>query len=445
MLVNLLARAVGVVDTVRLVCPTRVPLAGRVVPLAPRDLPLDEALVHGGHAIGGARVRHATAPAKSDAVLVVGPSWNHRCHDHPYLRFVFGHGWWGGVSDRPMRCPREPSGLPYGPYVAAALAVGEIYLHARLYGHGTEPAAGYGWDCWAQTLAEQPVRGAPTTLAGLDLSGTGLAGVGAVGSMWMHTLWATMGLIGDVALADADRKGVTTTNLNRCPLFGRASLGLPKATTAAGVTADATITWRPHDDRFEDLGVTPTLLVSAVDTNHARQALQGLYPPLILSASTLDLRAEVLRAGPPGLGACLRCYNPPEVFLGDDELRAQARRGGPSVVRALAAHAGVADADVQRWLDRGECGEAGARLLDTLRRQKPEPAPRFAVGFTSAMAGIMLASETVKTLLSEPLTTESSEANNATEGPWIFRIGNPLRFFLEEGALNVEKASVVYS
>jgi predicted Zn-dependent protease len=35
--------------------------------------------------------------------------------------------------------------------------------------------------------------------------------------------------------------------------------------------------------------------------------------------------------------------------------------------------------------------------------------------------------------------------NRATEGPWIFRIGNPLRFFLEEGALNVEKASVVYS
>src|SRR5215207_8141194 len=66
---------------------------------------------------------------------------------------------------------------------------------------------------------------------------------------------------------------------------------------------------------FEDLGVAPRLLVSGVDTNRARQALQGHYPPLILSASTFDLRAEVLRAGPPGLGACLRCGGGVTVLL----------------------------------------------------------------------------------------------------------------------------------
>jgi hypothetical protein len=109
--------------------------------------------------------------------------------------------------------------------------------------------------------------------------------------MWVHALWATPGLTGDVELADADRKGVTTTNLNRCPVFGWASLGLPKALEAARIAGDASVAWHPHRSRFEDLGVTPALLVSAVDTNRARQALQGRYPPLILSASTLDLRS----------------------------------------------------------------------------------------------------------------------------------------------------------
>jgi hypothetical protein len=414
MLVNLLARAVGVVDTVRVVCPPGVPLAGPVVPLAPRDLPLGDALVHGGHVIGAAPVQHAPAPAGTDIGLVVGAGRDYDHDERAYWRFVSGHGWWGGVSDHPTTYPGERSALPYGPYIAAALAVGEIYLHARLPRHVARPGRAYGWDCWAQTLTVQPVPGAPTELAGLDLSATALAGVGAVGSIWIHTLWATPGLAGHVTLADADPKGVTTTNLNRCTLFGRASLDEPKAPEAARIAGDASITWHPHHSRFEDLGLTPTLLVSAVDTNRARLALQGRYPPLILSASTLDLRAEVLRAGPPGVGACLRCYNPPETFLGDDELRARARDGGPEAVQALAAEAGVSEADVQRWLDRGECGEVGARLLDTLRRQEPEPPARFAAGFTSVMAGVMLATETVKVLLKQPMAPESAGANNAT-------------------------------
>jgi hypothetical protein len=314
-----------------------------------------------------------------------------------------------------MPYPRRLSDLPFGPYVAAALAVGEIYLHARLPGDlARQPRSAYGWDCWAQTLTSQPVPGAPADLGDLDLSGTGLAGVGAVGSMWVHALWASPGLTGNVSLADADFKGVTTTNLNRCPIFGWASLLLPKATEAARIAADASIAWRPHHGRFEEVASTPHVLVSAVDTNRARQALQSRYPPRILSASTLDLRAEVLRAGPPGVNACLRCYNPPETFLGDDELRARAQAGGRQFVHALAVDACVTEADVQHWLDRGECGDVGERLLASLRLKEPEPPARFAVGFTSAMAGVMLATETVKLLLSQPMTPAPLEANNAT-------------------------------
>lgn len=413
MLINLLTRAVGVVDAIHLVCPRGIPLAGRVVPLAPRHLTLDAALAHGAQATGGVPVGHATAPAPADAVLVVGadPDGDHRGRQG--ARFVTGDGWWGGVSDRPLPRIDPANGLPFGPYVAAALAVGEIYLRARLPRHVAPPTATYGWDCWTQSLARRPAP-VPHDVAGLDLTGTGLAGVGAVGAMWIHALWATPGLTGNVLLADADLKGVTETNLNRCPIFGQASIGQAKAVEAAAVAADATLTWAPHHGRFEQLGVTPDLLVSAVDTNRAREALQNRYPPSMLSASTLDLRAEVLRAGPPGEGACLRCFNPPEAFHGDDDLRATARAGGPDAERALAADANVTVADVQRWLARGECGDVGDRLLETLRRQLPEPPARFAVGFTSAMAGVMLAVETLKLLAEHPLTPGEPTANQAT-------------------------------
>ncbi|MEO3861872.1 hypothetical protein [Acrocarpospora sp. B8E8] len=414
MLVNLLARAVGVVDTLQVVCPARVPLAGRIVPLAPRDLPLGDALVHGARAIGTAPVQHAAASAETDVVLVVGPGADGRNDKHVHRRFVTGHGWWGGVSDQPFPYADDATPLPYGPYVAAALAVGEIYLKARLPQNVTQSTTAYGWDCWTQTLATQLVPGAPTDLAGLDLSGTALAGVGAVGSTWVHALWATPNLVGNVILADADPKGVTTTNLNRCPIYGWTSLGKAKAPEGGRIAGDASIRWHPHDARFEDLDLTPSLLVSAVDTNRARLALQSRYPPLILSGSTLDLRAEVLRAGPPEVNVCLRCYNPPEAFLGDDELRTRTRDGGSQAVQALAAETGVNEADVQRWLHRGECGEVSTRLLDTLRKWEPDPPSRFAVGFTSVMAGVMLTAETIKTLISQPMTPTTPEANQAT-------------------------------
>jgi molybdopterin/thiamine biosynthesis adenylyltransferase len=412
MLINLLARAAGVIRSVHLVCPPEVPLASRIVPLAPREATLEQALLQGAHAIGGVSVSPASAPAPGQTILVVGSAYD---GEQSRTRFVTGYGWWGGISSLPLPVPEvyRASALPFGPYLAAALAAAEVFLSVRLPQY-SEPAQAYGWDCWNQTMTSTSLPGAPADVTGVDLTGTALAGVGAVGSAWVHALWATPGLTGTVILADADSKGVTLTNLNRCTPFGRHHLGLPKADCAAKVCADAEIVWRPHHTRFEELGITPSLLVSAVDTNRARAHLQNRYAPRMLSASTLDLRAEALRVGPPGIGACLRCYNPPETVTGDDELRARTREGGAPAVQALAAEAGVLQAEVQRWLERSECGEVGARLLQSLRLQAEPVQARFAVGFTSAAAGTLLAVETIKTLMGQPMREAIPQHNNVT-------------------------------
>ena len=414
MLVNLLARAVGIVTIVRVTCPPLVPVAGRVIPLASRDLPLREALVAGGQAIGAVPVEAAGHPQAGDTVIIT-------CGTHPDAaqwpgaRYAAGHGWWGGVSSQPLLVGDPASNLPFGPYVAASLAAAEVYLRARLPASAYGAAAqAVGWDCWTQALTPSPAPGAPATIPDLDMSGTALAGAGAVGTVWIHAIWATPGVRGSVLIADADKAGVTNSNLNRCPLFGAASLGEPKAAEAARICHDATVTWDPRKARFEDLGTTPGILVSAVDTNRAREALQDRYPPRILSASTRDLRAETLRAGPPGQGACLRCYNPPEPLPADDDLRAQVRAGGAQAIRALAEQAGVSEAAVRRWLDQPGCDEVGDRLLATLRSDAPEPPPRFAAGFTSVMAGTMLAAETIKLLLGQPVSPHIPGANNVT-------------------------------
>ncbi len=413
MLVNLLARAVGIVTVVRVACPDLVPLTGRVVPLASRDLPLRDALVAGGQAIGAVPVEAADHPQAGDTVIITGGA-HLDASQWPAARYATGRGWWGAVSSRPMAVDGPASSLPFGPYAAGSLAAAEVFLRARLPAGTYGSAATVGWDCWAQALTLNPGPGAPAALTDLDMSGIALAGAGAVGTVWMHAIWATPGVRGDVLVADADKAGVTNSNLNRCPIFGIASLDQPKAAEAARICHDATVTWDPRKARFEDLGMTPRILISAVDTNRAREALQSRYPPRILSASTRDLRAETLRAGPPGQGACLRCYNPPEPLPGDDDLRAHVRAGGEQAVRALAGQADVSETHVRRWLDQPGCDEVGDRVLATLRCDAPEPPTRFAAGFTSVMAGTMLAAETVKLILGQPVSPHISGGNNVT-------------------------------
>lgn len=418
MTVNLLARCEGVIAAVQIACPDGVALTDRVVPGACPGSWLGDALLTGARSVGVVPVALIEAGQQADITLVIGsgasPATASTGSSGPErVRYVCADGWWGGVDDAPMTIAGV-SPLPFGPYIGACLAVGETFLLARLPHHVTPPSGRYGWDAWSEQATTAPDTAAPDLEPDLDLTGTVLAGVGAVGTTWVHALWAVPGLRGTVELVDDDREGVATTNLNRCPLFGADSLGRPKAGEAARICADGTITWKPRRGRFQDSPGHPTLLISAVDTNRAREALQQQYVPRILSASTSDVRAEVLRIGPPGIGACLRCYNPPEALIADDDLRRRALAAGPAALDALAAEVGVDRTDIERELNRSRCSEVGDRLLTVLRRDHPLAEPRFAVGFASALAGTLLAAETVKTQMKAPMQPSDRRCNNVT-------------------------------
>jgi hypothetical protein len=230
----------------------------------------------------------------------------------------------------------------------------------------------------------------------------------------MHSLWATPGVSGEVPVADADPEGVTPTNLNRGVLFTVSSIGHPKAAEAAHASNRGGLCWVPHQRRFEEVGMAPDLLVSAVDTNRSRGVLQARYPPAIVAGSSRDLRAEVLRTGLPGVGACLRCYNPPEPEIADDALRAKFAAAEEETGVEIATRAGVPVAEARAWARRGKCGEVGDRLLSALRVTGDETAPRFAVGFTSVLAGTLLAVETLRSLSSASAATSQAAASERT-------------------------------
>jgi len=224
-----------------------------------------------------------------------------------------------------------------------------------------------------------------------------LIGIGAVGAALIHALWACRHVSGSMVLIDNDPKGLETTNLNRYSLFGTCAIGQPKATAAAEIASDATVRWSAHDVAVESFQLSTARVVSAVDRNSARSAIQFQYPARIFSGSTLDLRAEVLRCGAPGVGACLRCFNEPEKMAPDEVLRSKLKDAGENAIANLAQSAGITIEEAKEWVATGRCGIAGDRLLPLLRREVGEEA--FAVAFVSVMAGTMLCAELVKDYL----------------------------------------------
>jgi len=388
MLVNMLSRLEGVVKSVAIDCPTRVPLAGRVAPLSHRDEPLDQALVGMCKRIGV--VPLGTSP--SQILIHVG-----REAESGADLNVYGEAWWGGIFTHSVAGTGE-SALPFGPYIAAAIATGEIFKLARILPSKRTARRDVFFSAWSHIASALPDTGGPNEITSV-LEKVGLAGVGAVGCAFLHALWA-MDAVGTLEIADNDAHGVEDTNLNRYCLFGANSIGKQKAFEAQRILSDARFRINASDKSFDVLyDQQPNrfdLVVSAVDSNEARAMIQDKYPPVTLSASTLDLRAEVLRCGPPGEGACLRCFNPPPMKPSDEELRVSLSQM-PAKLAAMVGELVVSSDEAREWVESGKCSETGSRMLEMLQRNHREPL-QFAVPFVSVMAGTLLAAETIKQL-----------------------------------------------
>ena len=404
MLINLLARLEGVVESIGFVCPPGVALQGKIVPFAPAENDFRTAVLQGAKKIGIVTV---VPDMMYNSILEVGIGIDAGSVGlaQPISKrrlYVYGEGWWGGVSQEEIGGTGH-SPLPFGPYTAACFAVAEVYKAARMNPDSYEPVRSVFYSTWLHQSGVTPPLGGPDTIGeiGLDVA---LAGVGAVGSTWVHALWACPGLSGSAVLADSDLAGVDRTNLNRYPLFGLSSVGKSKASEAVRVCGcgNENIEWVAFDGPFEELSDLPPRIISAVDKNRARLTVQLRYPARLLSASTRNLRAEVLRCGPPGIGACLHCFNPVEAIPTDEEIRAHLAEMADEELTLIGEQAVVGKDELKNWIQNGRCGQASARLLPFLRQsgngngEGNSGQPDFAVSFVSVMAGTLLAAETVK-------------------------------------------------
>lgn len=392
LLAELVGRGDGHASTLTVVCGhTRALLA---LPGVATGANLGEALVARSGAIGGVPAALASSPSVGSIVVRVGPGGA----ETPFDLEVIADDWAGGV-----RAPGEAAHpgddaprLMLGAFIGACHAAAALFRAARF----PEPVpAGVWHDSWelrCAPLAEGESSAGPPT-APLDLELLALAGMGAVANAFVTAALTHPDAIGTLRAADFDE--IDLTNLNRCLLFVRDNLGQLKAdvaSSAANLIGAPDVRLEVVADRAEKVFTRDPveILVSAVDTNRAREAINRLLARRVLAGSTWRLRTQTNTFAEPG--PCLRCFNAPEPVEPDREVKARVLAASDEEVATMATEAKTSPQELRAWAETTVCGELDSTVLPVLRQDGPTT---FSVGFVSVLSGVLLTAAAIRSQL----------------------------------------------
>lgn len=427
MLVSLLSRQFKVVKEIVLDVPAAAMHAG-VAPFGVKASlveTLEEcvSLVSGPHI----KVSRVDAGSTPDVALILGDGaplapWHWRLYADGWRYFV------GLDGDVPTTPPQ--SGLSIGPYLCASYAAGEVFKLMRGLKPGkgefirTHFASAWTMSC-ANTWAEL-VDGPGAEQWGV-LPQFYFAGAGAVAQAAALCLGSS-GFMGSCTAIDKDN--LDLSNDNRYALSTRGDDGKSKVGTmqgylrSRGFDCQAVPEWwqtfavsggkhAPSDmvRRLEQAYKFPIVL-SCVDKNDPRHALQNALPQLIVGGSTdgLSAKASIFDLGAGT--ACLKCHNP---VLSRNAII----QGRIAVLRELdgarrvayASEHGLSARDVDLLLGPGGCGKLSETDLDRFATGAPE----MSVGFVSTAAGVLLAAQLLRYLhLGTALATRDGSMAVAT-------------------------------
>jgi hypothetical protein len=426
-LINLLCRQVGLVRHIEVVAP-RGPLLV-ALPSGPTTAAFPACLEElAAWAVGKAVTVSATpTSAAADQTIMIGATDG--AERRAATLVVLGDGWraWIGAPSHALDTIAPRSTNPLGPFLAAALAAGEIFKHACgitrgrfLTGNGYSLWSGEAGPDW-HALSDGP------DVVGSGLPSIHMIGAGAVGNGFAYIL-ANLGL-GAGYLIAIDDDAYDTRNLNRCLVAGWKDLEHPKVealsrvlhATHVGVlpflgTLKSYLSDPRHGLRADVAQSVENLefgiVASCVDKGVSRQHVQGLRPRILVGGSTLDLQAKAnFYARKPG-AACLACYNPAErdgekIREFERALRAMA----PETRAQFLTERGLDAAAVDAYLSGVECGGVGETALKAFATQPPA---LFSVGFVSLGAALLLASTVLRATVfagSAPARADMSSLN----------------------------------
>ena len=411
---NLICRLKGLVAKVEICVPPSVQTS------APRYIPfgstspnlragLSDALVRCARDCNVECIDDDDLQSQLDAVVVIGQDTATGSKAR-FMKSVACSGWLAYVGDKEDLCDLTlpDTGNPFGAFAAACIVVGEVYKSVRKM----RPDKGdmidslcfsaYDLQCHLKPWEnlENPSMNSPVNLGNLHV-----CGAGAVAHAFCQALFPIGGLSGNLFFidrsADPNSPGETieSTNLARYIMASDRDEGRHKARLLASRMSTNGIQTGFSDDGFETYvnrnNVKFSHAISCVDNNHARHAIQDRIPKVVHGGSTSELRSQV-SVYDLGCGdcQCLKCYNPREDVASDAEVYEWVKKMTVEQRKALAVDRDAEPEVLERYLQDPACGTLGNESIQKFA--ETEDAPEFSVNFVSALAGVLLAGEVVK-------------------------------------------------
>lgn len=268
------------------------------------------------------RVMHDDALADEvyAATLIIGADG----HKPPGQAIWVGFSGWRAWLSRVAAPARSiAADIPIGALVAGCFAVAEVFktlaatsaegsVRERLLGR-LENTVHYS--AWTAEWVNAPLDAPPTdaepvrALRPTGVEGVLQVGAGAVGNGSAIAFSRIPKAGGTIRLVDP--KAVTDKNLNRCVLFLESDVGASKVSAVVGKLTKGTPSWTPEarDFRSED-GNQARIIVSTVDNNEVRHAMQESLPQWLVQGSTNGTQVCVSVHRPLGELSCLVCRHP---------------------------------------------------------------------------------------------------------------------------------------
>ena len=393
-LANSLARMEGLVSGIYLDGPNEDALMQRVSPW--KEKTLFSSIVSMIGEIGLVPIINAY-PA---AAISVSALTENSCDSDYYIQ---SERWLAGVT-RDFSKFTGDGDLPFSAYAAAFMAAGEIFLDIAM-GITRDRSDSSFYSCWSGKASKyrSDFDNPPEIFLDKKIR-MELGGVGAVGMAYAACVWSIPLPNVEIFAIDGDPEGLDDTNLNRYLLSTRKVVGGEKAT----ILKDAL-----EDEKFAvhaiqaDIGSTlPDEVeslygVCALDSNIARIAYMKRYLPKMIRGSTFELRAEVVKTGLPGEGACLACgLIPEEVFTEADSI-IKFKKASPEEKKKWCDDVGISVEEAEEIVSSTECSVIKTGLLEAANSDDGH-GHEWAVVFVSGMCGTIMAAMAYRELLGRP-------------------------------------------
>jgi molybdopterin/thiamine biosynthesis adenylyltransferase len=416
MLANLLCRQFKLVAGITLDVPPLVALLPRVAPFGDAAT-IKETIANCVRQVAGTHVVLADIAddpsAQHDIEIFVGrPGEPSRAA----VRLVlFADGWriyLGKSSKVPDLLPQ--SSVTIGPYMAACFAAGEVFKRLRVMKVGKGEFIGDPTDLFLSVWSGQKATSWNALEDGPEDVSFAFppfyfAGAGAVAEAAALALTGIPDATGYATTIDPD--SLDLTNDNRYSISTLGDDKEPKAAFLADFLKSRGFgqysypgPWQQYINRQgrnpnrPDLAVLERnyryrLILSCVDDNGARHAIQNVWPDMIIGGSTFGLVAKATTYDMRGEQLCLKCYNPviDRNVLVRERLK-QAHAMNDKERAELFRSLDLDPARANAHLHNPECGQLSEADLDRFARGEP----MMSVGFVSVASGVLLAAQLVR-------------------------------------------------